>query len=248
MLEFSRRFFATGAVAAVTAGLAGCAGSSLSSPFGADSFDKLGFGHGGGGTGFGRTLAQADYGQVYSRIEGERYPVQAFRYANVDPAFLRQEVAYAGREQPGTIVVDPRARALYRIDERGRATRYGVGVGREGFAWSGEAIINMKRDWPDWVPPHEMVARDPEIRSKLVATSRGLGVPGGPRSPLGARAMYLFAAGGDTGYRIHATTEPTTEPETIGTNVSSGCIRMVNQDVIHLYHRTPEGAKVVVLV
>ncbi len=101
----------------------------------------------------------------------------------------------------------------------------------------------MKRDWPDWVPPKEMVARDPEIRAQLVSTERGQGVPGGSTNPLGARAMYLFAKTGDTGYRIHGTTEP----ETIGTHVSSGCIRLVNQDVIHLYHRSPEGARVVVL-
>jgi lipoprotein-anchoring transpeptidase ErfK/SrfK len=116
-------------------------------------------------------------------------------------------------------------------------------VGREGFGWSGTAKINMWRSWPDWVPPKEMVARDPQIRWQLVATSRGRGVPGGPRSALGARALYLFADGGDTGYRIHGTTEP----ETIGTDVSSGCIRMLNQDVIHLYQRAPEGTQVIVL-
>jgi len=167
----------------------------------------------------------------------------AFRYASVDSAFLRQEVVYTGPEEPGTIVVDPRGRFLYHVGEGRRATRYGVGVGRAGFVWSGEARINMKRAWPDWVPPQEMIARDPAIRAQLVATSRGDGVLGGPRSPLGARALYLFAEGGDTGYRIHGTTEP----GTIGTHVSSGCVRMVNQDVIHLYHRTPEGSRVTVL-
>jgi lipoprotein-anchoring transpeptidase ErfK/SrfK len=101
----------------------------------------------------------------------------------------------------------------------------------------------MRRTWPDWVPPKEMVDRDPEIRTHLVPTARGKGVPGGPKSPLGARALYLFAEGGDTGYRIHGTIEP----ETIGTEVSSGCIRMVNQDIIHLYQRAPEGTKVVVV-
>lgn len=240
MPEINRRLFAAAVTA--TATLSGCTGSGRSSPFGGGLFDGLPLGPG-GGTESGRTLARADFGQVYGRVDSERHPVAPFRYASVDPAYLRQEVAYAAGEQPGTIVVDPKARFLYRVEERGRATRYGVGVGREGFGWSGEAKVNMKRDWPDWVPPSEMVARDPEIRAELVMTSRGLGVPGGPRSPLGARAMYLFAAGGDTGYRIHGTTEP----ETIGTNVSSGCIRMVNQDVIHLYHRTPEGAKVLVL-
>ena len=167
----------------------------------------------------------------------------AFRYEAVDPAFLRRDVAYDGPEDPGTIVVDPSAHVLYLVGRGRRATRYGVGVGREGFGWRGIAQINMRRAWPDWVPPREMVERDPQVRAQLVATPRGLGVPGGPRSPLGARAMYLFANGGDLGYRIHGTTEP----ETIGTSVSSGCIRMVNQDVIHLYGRAPDGTKVVVL-
>ena len=170
-------------------------------------------------------------------------PGGEFDYVQVDPACLRQEVEYLGPEEPGTVVVDPASRHLYFVDASGRATRYGVGVGRERFGWSGTAQINMRRSWPDWVPPKEMVARDPEIRSQLVSTSRGQGVPGGPTSPLGARALYLFADNGDTGYRIHGTTEP----ETIGTDVSSGCIRMVNQDVIHLYQRALEGTTVVVL-
>ena len=244
MPPFSRRAFTAGAAAIAAAGLSGCAGSGRSLPF-ADNgaLDWLPFGQGGARRDLNPTLARPHYGQIYGRMEGEHYPVQAFRYMEVDAAFLRQEVAYTGLEGPGTIVVDPKSRFLYRVEDHQRATRYGVGVGRDGFSWSGEAKINMKRDWPDWVPPHEMVARNPEIRAELVATSRGQGVPGGPKSPLGARAMYLFAGGGDTGYRIHGTTEP----ETIGTNVSSGCIRLVNQDVIHLYHRTPEGAKVVVL-
>jgi lipoprotein-anchoring transpeptidase ErfK/SrfK len=203
------------------------------------------FGDGGttGSLPTGRTLSRPDYAKTYAGIEGERFPVAPFRFSSVDPRFLRQEVVYTGLEKPGTIVVDPRERHLYHVGEKNRATRYGVGVGREGFSWSGVAQINMKRDWPDWVPPSEMVARDPDIQAQLRDTSRGQGVPGGIDNPLGARAMYLFAEGGDTGYRIHGTTEP----ETIGQDVSSGCVRMVNQDVIHLYHRSPQGAKVVVL-
>jgi lipoprotein-anchoring transpeptidase ErfK/SrfK len=174
---------------------------------------------------------------------GEPFPVLGFDYSQVSGRFLRQEVVYPGPEEAGTIVVDPSSRQLFFVEKGHRATRYGVGVGREGFAWSGRAQINMKRTWPDWVPPEAMVARLPDIKSQLVKTTRGLGVPGGLRSPLGARAMYLFGEGRDLGYRIHGTTEP----ETIGTEVSSGCIRMVNQDIIHLYSRTPEGTKVVVL-
>lgn len=112
-----------------------------------------------------------------------------------------------------------------------------MGVGREGFGWSGEAHVNMKRNWPDWIPPREMIERSPEIVAQLERTSRGLGVPGGQRSPLGARAMYLFGDGRDLGYRIHGTTEP----ETVGTNVSSGCIRMINQDMFTRVRRSERG-------
>jgi lipoprotein-anchoring transpeptidase ErfK/SrfK len=239
MPPFSRRGFILGGAGIAAAGVSGCSGPNRSWPFA----DGGGLGGEARGQASPKRLASAEYDRVYGPIDGERYAVQAFAYETLDPAFLRQEVAYTGLEAPGTIVVDPKARFLYRIENGRRATRYGVGVGREGFGWSGEAKINMKRDWPDWVPPREMVARDPEIRAQLVSTARGQGVPGGPSNPLGARAMYLFGKSGDTGYRIHGTTEP----ETIGTHVSSGCIRLVNQDVIHLYHRSPEGARVVVL-
>src|SRR5262249_22175964 len=142
-----------------------------------------------------------------------------------------------------SIVIDTSHKYLYFVELPGRATRYGVGVGKEGFAWSGTAQINMKRDWPDWVPPREMIARTPEIVSELEHTPRGLGVMGGPKSPLGARAMYLFGDHHDLGYRIHGTLEP----ETMGTNVSSGCIRMINQDIVHLYTRAAIGTPVTVL-
>src|SRR5918995_1396603 len=125
----------------------------------------------------------------------------------------------------------------------GRAVRYGIGVGREGFGWSGSATIQEKREWPDWYPPKEMVQRQPEIRPELTRLQGGLGMPGGPRNPLGARALYLWQNNRDTLYRIHGTTEPWT----IGTSVSSGCIRMINQDAIDLYDRVPLGTKVVVL-
>ncbi len=191
----------------------------------------------------GVTVSRPDYSAIYDGYTGEAFPVLPFDYSRVDPMFLRQIVRYQGVGRPGSIVVDPKARFLYFVEPRGLATRYGVGVGREGFLWSGQAKINMRRSWPDWVPPHEMVERLPDIRSELEPTPRGEGVRGGSRSPLGARAMYLYGPHGDLGYRIHGTTEP----ETIGTNVSSGCIRMVNQDIIHLYGRTPMGTDVTVL-
>ena len=184
-----------------------------------------------------------------SRLYGPLGPSQesVFRYpprtSGINPAFLRTRVAYAGSEKPGTIVIDPGARYLYFVEEGGHAIRYGVGVGKEGFAWSGTATIHDKQEWPDWYPPKEMIQRRPDLRGQLSELQSGLGVPGGPSNPLGARAMYLWQGNKDTLYRIHGTNEPWT----IGTNVSSGCIRLTNQDAIDLYDRTAVGAKVVVL-
>ncbi len=190
-----------------------------------------------------RTLARPNYAEVYTAYPGERFPVPAVNSGDIDPQYLRQTVAFSRNQAPGSIIVDPASYHLYFVESPGIATRYGVGVGREGFGWSGAAKINMKRDWPDWVPPHEMVERDPEIKAKLERTPRGLGVLGGSKSPLGARAMYLFDASGDLGYRIHGTLEP----YTVGTNVSSGCVRMINQDIVHLYARVSLGTAVTVL-
>jgi lipoprotein-anchoring transpeptidase ErfK/SrfK len=184
-----------------------------------------------------------DYAQIYAPAEGEPFRLTPVNWAEIDPRYLRQVVDYASAESPGTIVVDPGSRFLYHVQEGRRAVRYGVGVGREGFGWSGSATIHDKQEWPDWYPPKEMVQRRPELMKELTELQGGLGLPGGPRNPLGARAMYLWQNNKDTLYRIHGTNEPLT----IGTSVSSGCIRMINQDVMHLYARTPVGAKVVVL-
>ncbi|MBV9563458.1 MAG: L,D-transpeptidase, partial [Bradyrhizobium sp.] len=163
--------------------------------------------------------------------------------SQIDPAFLVKAVPYAGMESPGTIVINPSTRYLYLVQEGGRAIQYGVGVGREGFGWSGAAIIKSKQEWPDWYPPAEMIARQPELQAKMTALQSGLGMPGGPGNPLGARAMYLWQGNKDTLYRVHGTVEPWT----IGKRVSSGCIRMINQDAIDLYDRVPMGTQVVVL-
>ena len=190
-----------------------------------------------------RTVHRPNYREVYGAIGSESTPILPFNYSVLDPRFLRQTVTFPTNEPIGTIFIDTGDYHLYFVEARGHATRYGVGVGKEGFGWNGRAKINMKRDWPDWVPPHEMVMRSPEIRAQLEPTPRGMGVRGGPKSPLGARAMYLFGPHGDLGYRIHGTTEP----ETIGSNVSSGCIRMINQDIIHLYSRAAIGTPVIVM-
>ncbi|WP_119269861.1 L,D-transpeptidase [Taklimakanibacter deserti] len=151
--------------------------------------------------------------------------------------FRRQIVPYEGRHWPGTIIVDTAERHLYLILEGREAIRYGVGVGREGFRWAGLADIERKVMWPRWTPPPEMVERDPN------AAKWKDGMPGGPDNPLGARALYLFQNGRDTLYRLHGTNTPTS----IGKAMSSGCIRMINEDVIELYRRSPVGTRVVVL-
>ncbi len=184
-----------------------------------------------------------DYARAYAAIPDDVYPVQAFNYKKTSPAYLRQEVAYSGPYEPGTIVIDPRAHQLTYVEGGGRARRYGVGVGKQGFSWSGTATINSKQAWPDWYPPKEMIARRPDLAEQVDKLQSGVGVAGGTRNPLGARAMYLWQGNKDTLFRIHGTTEP----ETIGKSVSSGCIRMINQDAIDLFSRVNVGTKVVVL-
>jgi lipoprotein-anchoring transpeptidase ErfK/SrfK len=160
-----------------------------------------------------------------------------------DPAFARTVVAYPSREKPGTIVVDPGSHFLYLVQGGGQAIRYGVGVGSEGFGWSGQAMVHNKQEWPDWYPPAEMLARKPDLRQHMSQLQSGIGMPGGPDNPIGARALYLWQGNKDTLYRIHGTNEPWT----IGHNVSSGCIRLTNDDVADLYNRVPPGTKVIVL-
>jgi lipoprotein-anchoring transpeptidase ErfK/SrfK len=183
------------------------------------------------------------YAALYAPVNGEPFPIPAVRLSDIDPKYLRKAIYFPTSEAPGTIIIDAQNRFLYFVQDGGRAIRYGVGVGRQGFDWSGVATIRDKQEWPDWYPPKEMIARQAELRRQLSELQSGLGVPGGPRNPLGARAMYLWQGNKDTLYRIHGTFEPWT----IGKSVSSGCIRMINQDVIDLYQRAPLGAKVVVL-
>jgi lipoprotein-anchoring transpeptidase ErfK/SrfK len=148
----------------------------------------------------------------------------------IDPQYFKQVVPYAGPEKPGTIVIDTPQRFLYLVQENGTAVRYGIGVGKPGFTWAGVKSISAKKEWPDWVPPPEMLQRRPDLPTWMA---------GGPENPLGARAMYL----GSSLYRIHGSNEPWT----IGQAVSSGCIRMRNEDVIDLYERVKVGTKVVVI-
>jgi lipoprotein-anchoring transpeptidase ErfK/SrfK len=183
------------------------------------------------------------YAALYARIDDEPFPIPAVQLSNIDPEYLRKSVMYPSSEPPGTIVIDAQNHFLYLVEGGGRAMRYGVGVGRQGFGWSGVATIHEKKEWPDWYPPREMLARQPEIMRQMSQLPSGIGMPGGSRNPLGSRAMYLWQGDKDTLYRIHGTVEPWT----IGQSVSSGCIRMINQDVIDLYQRSQVGAKVIVL-
>ena len=151
--------------------------------------------------------------------------------------YARTVVANPTGERPGTIVVNTRERYLYYVRDDGKAWRYGVGVGREGFGWKGRAVVGRKAEWPTWTPPAAMMKRDPRTRQFAG------GMPGGPNNPLGARAMYLHSGGRDTMYRIHGTNDPSS----IGRAMSSGCIRMANPDVMHLYGQVKPGTRVVVL-
>jgi lipoprotein-anchoring transpeptidase ErfK/SrfK len=145
------------------------------------------------------------------------------------PEYQKQMVYYRSTEAPGTIIISTAERHLYLIQGNGRALRYGIGVGRDGFQWQGMVSITKKAEWPDWTPPPEMIARQPYLPRFMA---------GGPGNPLGARAMYL----GATVYRIHGTNQP----DTIGTAISSGCFRLVNADVADLYGRVPVGTKVII--
>lgn len=178
------------------------------------------------------------YTAMYAAIEGEQFPIKAADLKRVDPRYYRQEVAYPTQELPGTIVVDTKNRFLYLVHENGRAMRYGIGVGKAGLEFEGAATVQYKRQWPRWTPTQDMIAREPERYGPLAA-----GMEPGVLNPLRPRALYLFKDGRDTLYRIHGTTEDWT----IGKAVSSGCIRLLNQDIVDLYGRVPDGTRVVVL-
>ena len=164
----------------------------------------------------------------------QQYEQQASR--DIDPRYERQEVAYSGKEAPGTIVIDTPNKFLYLVESNGRAIRYGVGIGREGFAWSGKAKVGRKAEWPTWTPPKEMQIRQPET------AQYANGMPPGLTNPLGARAMYIYQDGRDTLYRLHGTLEVWS----IGQAVSSGCVRLLFHDIIDLYGRCPVGTPIVV--
>lgn len=179
------------------------------------------------------------FASMYAARPDELFPLPAIPYEKIPPRFYRQMVANPTGDRPGTIVVDTANHFLYLTYEGGQAMRYGVGLGRAGFEWAGQGVIQYKREWPRWTPPDEMVARQPELQPYSIANG---GMAPGLSNPLGARALYIFQNGEDTLYRIHGS------PEwwTIGKSVSSGCVRMLNQDVIDLSDRVVNGTPIVV--
>lgn len=180
-----------------------------------------------------------DYALMYGPVLDGEFEIPAVPYQKIDKRFLRQIVSDPTGEQPGTIVVDTAGHFLYLVREGGQAIRYGVGLGRAGFEWSGEAIVQYKRKWPKWTPPDDMIARQPELEKYSV---RNGGMPPGLMNPLGARALYIFQNNEDTLYRLHGSPEW----NSIGKSVSSGCVRLINQDIIDLYDRVPNKTKIVV--
>lgn len=177
---------------------------------------------------------------AYGAVFDEPYPIPAIANGIVPERFWRQQVVNPfPNEAPGTLIVDPNAFYLHLVEGRGNAMRYGIGVGRQGFSWAGDAVVQYRRKWPRWKAPDDMVARNPELAPYSVANG---GMDPGPDNPLGARALYLFQNGEDTLYRIHGNPEA----NSIGNAVSSGCIRMLNQDIIDLHARVRDGSKVIV--
>ena len=181
----------------------------------------------------------AELDAMYGEIYDGGYVIPAVPYQKINPRFYRQRVLDPTGQPPGTIVVDTPSRFLYLVEPGGTAMRYGVGIGREGFAWQGTGVIQWRQKWPKWTPPEEMIARQPELVKYSAANG---GMPPGLKNPLGARALYIFQNGEDTLYRLHGSPEW----NSIGKAVSSGCVRLMNQDIIDLYERVPTKAKILV--
>lgn len=183
----------------------------------------------------GMSLAEAE--KLYGPVPTEKFPIPGVDVNKVNPKYFRRTVSYETKEAPGTIIVDPGNYYVYRVEDGGSATRYGANVGRAGFLWSGDAYVGRKSEWATWTPPKEMIQRQPEV------AKYARGMPGGLDNPLGARTLHLYQNGTYTLYTIYATSDP----ESIGSGVTSGCVGLLSQDMIDLYARTPVKTKVVVL-
>lgn len=234
--HFSRRSLLAGAsVTIASAALAGC---TTTPP------------EGGGGGGARPIVTPIGFGSpetMYAAKTDGGHSIPAVPYQKINPRYLRQMVSDPTGERPGTVVVDTGNHFLYVVRGGRQAIRYGVGLGRQGFEWSGEGVIEWKQHWPRWFPPEEMIARQPELEKYRARQIPGTndwegGMPAGVNNPLGARALYIYQGGKDTLYRLHGSPEWAS----IGKSVSSGCVRLINQDVIDLYDRVSEKSPIVV--
>jgi lipoprotein-anchoring transpeptidase ErfK/SrfK len=184
----------------------------------------------------GMSLSEAQV--VYGALPNERFPVPAVDVKKVNPKYFRKMVKYEGGEPPGTIIVDPKNYYVYYVEADGvSATRYGANVGRAGFLWNGEAYVGRKSEWPIWTPPREMIARQPEVAKYAKGMAPGLD------NPLGARTLHLYQDGRYTLYTLYSTIVP----ESIGSGITSGCVGLLTQDMLHLYDRAPVNTRVIVL-
>ncbi|MGV3552246.1 L,D-transpeptidase family protein [Rhizobium sp.] len=224
-MQIDRRFFLKAGGFAALAGLAGCSTTSAKV---ANKTEEKEY-----------SPEMAAYDVMYAAQPDEQFPLPAIPYRKLNKKFLRQWVDNPTGERPGTVVVDVGNHFLYYTYPNGKAMRYGVGLGRAGFEWAGSGIIQYKREWPRWTPPAEMIARQPDLEKYSAENG---GQEPGLKNPLGARALYIFQNNEDTLYRIHGSPEW----NTIGRSVSSGCVRMINQDVIDLYGRVPGKTRIVV--
>ncbi|MEM1288011.1 MAG: L,D-transpeptidase [Pseudomonadota bacterium] len=230
-LDLNRRAFVFGAAALSGSALTGCMSAGPANR-------RVTFASAAGGAGTGAALSP--YAMMYGPLLEEQFPIPSVDLSQVEERYLRRQVDYETSERVGTVVVDTQNFFLYHVQENGKAMRYGVGLGRQGFEWSGRARIAWKRPWPRWTPPDDMIARQPELEQYSV---RNGGMDPGLENPLGARALYIFDNGVDTLYRLHGTNEVWS----IGKAVSSGCVRLLNQDVIDLYGRVASGSPILVV-
>jgi lipoprotein-anchoring transpeptidase ErfK/SrfK len=242
MTDHSRRWFlAMAATSAASVTLSACA----TGPAGGDNAYAVTAGPQlpllSAGAGFGDPV------QMYAAMSDDGHNIPAVPVEQIDPRYYRQMVTDPTGELPGTVVVDTSNHFLYFVGSGGQAVRYGVGLGRQGFEWSGRGVIQWKQRWPRWFPPNEMIDRQPELERYRARQIRGTnnwegGMEAGVKNPLGARALYIFQNGKDTLFRLHGS------PEwwSIGKSVSSGCVRLINQDIIDLYDRVPDGTPMVV--
>ncbi len=227
--SLSRRSFLSLSGVGAASLLAGCASTSSGTPYVSPvAFNAPQMG-----------VGSAELDAMYGEMVDGGFVIPAVPYRKIDPRFYRQRVMDPTGAPPGTIIVDTPSRFLYLVESGGTAMRYGVGIGKEGFAWQGTGVIQWRQTWPKWTPPDEMVARRPELAQYSIANG---GMAPGLLNPLGARALYIFQDGQDTLYRLHGSPEW----NSIGKAVSSGCVRLLNQDIIDLYGRVPNKAKILV--